>query len=654
MDAYNQRVAGSISLKSFSLWFLVLLILFTFWLYSPDYSDSFVGDDFVQQWRIRKLIEEPIQAYKIFNPVWTDWYFRPIQNLWILGNRMLFGVNPFGYYYLQIGMHLLAISVLYRLSRKLKVNIPGALLTALLFAVSSQHLLTVSWISSIGNVISALATLAAVFSFTSYLDNRNSIKYLIITSAFLLISLLAHELAFFLPFLLVGLWWVHVRQLRPKRIEIGIVIGFIGIAASYALIQIFRPNANVHLSGSYFVDLEKVIKPSEIARFISSISLRWFGIDELIWSRNLVDFVSDNLLLQIAVAMSTLVFVILWFLRGGFAARLGLIWAALQLGFLFLILWVQRPALLDGRHLYSAWAGMSLALGASFQNGLGFQDSSISLGRLGSKKRPAILLIVVLFLVLQFREIQIIQQTISDLTRLVAQGEAQMKAILPEVNEGTRVFSTRFILTPEYFAPAAAVWYGRSELTGGSLDVLKKYSRASNQFFVFDYDGGNLYNLMPELQEYKETRLLWRDAPKSAQLLVGDQPGVLEENNIAFDQIVGPKNDRRIAISLSGQESGWISFSYQLMVPRDGQLAFSIAGIDGQLFRVRIAPEASEESEVVFDQIFEMPIDGYWFDVLLPLSQYDGQIIELFFELNSGQSGQSVQGNWGNPRIVVN
>jgi hypothetical protein len=90
------------------------------------------------------------------------------------------------------------------------------------------------------------------------------------------------------------------------------------------------------------------------------------------------------------------------------------------------------------------------------------------------------------------------------------------------------------------------------------------------------------------------------------------------------------------------------------MVPRDGQLAFSIAGIDGQLFRVRIAPEASEESEVVFNQIFEMPIDGYWFDVLLPLSQYDGQIIELFFELNSGQSGQSVQGNWGNPRIVVN
>ncbi len=94
MDAYKRRVTGSIGLKILGLWFLVLLFLFTVWLYLPDYSDSFVGDDFVQQWRIRKVIEDPIQAYRIFNPVWTDWYYRPMQNLWFLGNRLLFGVNP--------------------------------------------------------------------------------------------------------------------------------------------------------------------------------------------------------------------------------------------------------------------------------------------------------------------------------------------------------------------------------------------------------------------------------------------------------------------------------------------------------------------------------------------------------------------------------
>jgi hypothetical protein len=654
MEAYKQHGTGPISLKSFSLWFLVLLFLFSVWLYSPDYSDSFVGDDFVQQWRIRKLIEDPIQAYKIFNPIWTDWYYRPIQNLWILGNRLLFDVNPYGYYYLQIGWHLLAISLLYRLSRKLKVNIPGALTTAVLFAVSSQHLLTVSWISSIGNVISASTALVATLAFTSYLEDRNNNRYLFITWVFLLISLLAHELAFFLPFLLLGLWWVSVRQEKSERIEIKGVVVLFGIAIAFALIQIFRPNANVHISSSYFVNLEKVIRPSEIAGFLSSLSVRWLAMGELMQSRNLVNFISNNLLLQIAVVMAILVMIVIWFMRGNTAIRFGLIWAALQLYFLFLVLWVQRPDLLDGRHLYSAWAGLSLALGASLQFALDFQIPNIRYRWLWKRRHPVILFVVPLFLIFQIRELQITQETISNLTRLVKQSEVQMKTILPEVNDETRVFSSRFILSPEYFAPAAAVWYGRSEIIGGSLDVLKKYSRATNQFFVFDHDDGSLYNLMPELQRFRETYLLWRTPPKSVQLLSGDQSVDLDESNIGLDQIIGPKDDRRIAIGLSGQESGWISFSYQLTVPKGGQLAFSIAGIDGQVFRVRILPTASKEPKVVFAQSFEATTDGYWFDALLPLELYEGQDIELYFELNSGSSGQSMQGYWGNPRIVVN
>jgi len=114
---------------------MIVILLIAAILFLPSYLDSYLGDDFVQQWRIRKLIGEPFRALNVFNPDWTDWYYRPLQNLWILFNRQLFGLTPAAYYFLQVSWHLVSISLLFRVARGFGAGRLAALLAAGLFSI---------------------------------------------------------------------------------------------------------------------------------------------------------------------------------------------------------------------------------------------------------------------------------------------------------------------------------------------------------------------------------------------------------------------------------------------------------------------------------------------------------------------------------------
>ncbi|MFQ5421703.1 MAG: hypothetical protein ACE5EY_15225, partial [Anaerolineae bacterium] len=94
------------------------LLLVTLIILMPPYADNFIGDDYFQLNRVMELAARPSAAWQVLNPFWQPWYYRPWQNGWILANRLIFGFNPFGYYWLQILMHLLVMALLYRVGRR--------------------------------------------------------------------------------------------------------------------------------------------------------------------------------------------------------------------------------------------------------------------------------------------------------------------------------------------------------------------------------------------------------------------------------------------------------------------------------------------------------------------------------------------------------
>ncbi len=217
----------------------------------------------------------PENAVEIFGPFWTDWYYRPLQNLWFLLNRLIFGQLPPGYYFLQIYCHLITVSLVFLIAKSLRLGRWIAFGVATLFAINGQHQLTVGWISSIGNVLGTMFALAAFAAYLGYLQKPNRKRYLPLTILFTLLSLLSNEVGIVLPFFLVGLrllWPVSIQISRSEKVSAAILVC---LTALYIIIQIIRPNANLVVGDDFISSLPGAFTPDQIGQFTSATLSRW-------------------------------------------------------------------------------------------------------------------------------------------------------------------------------------------------------------------------------------------------------------------------------------------------------------------------------------------------------------------------------------------
>ncbi len=629
---------------------LIALLLMTLWLYMPPYLDSFIGDDFVQQWRIRELLDKPLAAYKVLSPFWTDWYYRPLQNIWFLTNRLIFNLIPAGYYYLQLCWHLLAVSLIFNISRQLHVGRAGAIVASAFFAISGQHQLAIGWISNIGNVVCTTLSLAAFATFVAYLKNSNRWEFLVTTLLLYVFALLAHEQGFVLPFFLLfaKLIWPGRPPFRLREILVGAIVCFISIA--YIYLQVSRPNANVAIGSDFLSLAATALLPVSAGRFVINSLPAWLPVHVSLFTAQTTNGQLAPPWQATIIFILLLLFLVILLRRASIAIRLGLAWAVFNLGFFYLALWIQRPELFDSRHLYSAWAGVCFVVGVVFQSLYDISQSN----KINQRQRQAWTLFlgfgVILILFLQAKQISFEQDRLFAHTRQVFSVENQMKSLLPSITSDTRVFAARFILTPPYFVPAAGVWYGQPGLSGGSLQSLKKYSSVMNDFYLFDNADGKLYNLIPELQEYQRSIFLWDDMLLGAKWLRENSEVTLPPNAYDFDVIAGPENERRLAMQVHPQESGWASLTYKVKVPQRSHLAVAVFGEPGLIFRIRLVNTHGDEQTLLQHSIICSQTS--WQKFLIPLSGYYDQEAMFYFELAS-RSGNTKPGYWTTPRIVI-
>ncbi len=259
--------------------------------------------------------------------------------------------------------------------------------------------------------------------------------------------------------------------------------------------------------------------------------------------------------------------------------------------------------------------------------------------------------ILILFLTRQLGIVRTEQEALLGHAMLVEESEQQLDEILSQPNQGTRLYATRFLLTPPYLPPVASVWFDIPDLTGGSLVALKYNRDVSNQDYVLDYEDGILYNLMPELQQSKRTIFLWRESPASARLLYENKSRVLEDEEVEFDQILGVAGNNRFGIAVQAAEAGWVSLQYDVNIPIESQLAFGLFPHSQQSYRVR-AVDGEGESRLLYSLDAKTEAAD-WLDVYLPLERYEGQDVEFYFDFQAGRSLEA-QGFWANPRLIIN
>jgi len=629
--------------KNVSLALMVLLLLFSMGALLAPYFIHFIGDDYVQLWRIRNIVASPESAIEIFSPYWTDWYYRPLQNLWFLLNRLIFGLEPPGYYFLQIYCHLIVVSLVFLIARGLRLGRWVAFGVATLFAINGQHQLTVGWISSIGNILSIMFAMASFAAYLGYLRYPERKQYVSLTVLFAVFAMLSHEVGFVLPFLLLGLRLLWPISLPVNRLEktAGTLIACLTIL--YLTIQIIRPNANLVVDNEFLSRLPAALTPAQISQFASAMLSRWFPISI---STDLMPVSTPSwIFVSVLIALT-----ILLFIRGNLATKIGLLWIILQFGFLFLVLWNHRPELFNSRHLYGAWVGLCFVVGGLLQSLYEFIEQKNSGCWHKNTYFGGMATILILFLIFQLGIIRSEQDAMLEHANQVEKSRLQLEEILPDPNRNNRLFAKRFILTPPYLPPVASVWFDTPDLAGGSLVALKNQHDVNNQDYVLDYEDGVLYNLLPELQQSRHTYLLWRQPPLSAMLLYESDSRPLNNEELQMDELVKRTGRNRFGIVVQPGETGWASLLYEVTIPEDSQLAFGLFPSPKQSYRVR-AVDSEGESQILYS-LKATAEATEWLDVYLPLSEYQGEAVDLYFEYQAHPNAKA-QGFWANPRLVM-
>jgi hypothetical protein len=603
------------------------LLLLALLLYFPPYATEFVGDDFVQVGMVDGWIDNPAAGIATFDPGWSGWYYRPLQNLWFLLDRLLFGLHAAGYYGFNVLWHALATALVYATARQLGLKQPASLVATALFAVHVQHHSVASWLSSVAIMMQAAFSLAAFASYLHWRRTPLALRWLALALLFSLLALFSHEEGVLLPPFLLAYHLLTGGRLRRSPATTTLLF-LLAAAVLAAAVHVARPNLTLTVHGAGISPYLAALRPASIAGFLATVVGSW-----TLLTRNAAG--TDLLNALLGIPGGTIIFLLLLALLAWAVARrsriavAGLLWAGLHLAFVYLALWVQEPALFAGRHLYAAGAGLVFAL------------ATLVPARLSRAAQLALVAALLLWLALQARHIAADHRAWLAHTQEVAHARAQLRAILPEATAETRIFANRFVLKPAFAPYAAAVWYAQPAVDGGSLQLFKAEEWLGPDDYLLDYEDGTLTNLLPELQEADRTRLLWQ--PQLRLSAAG-----ADEPQIDTGVVAGPLGDRRLAVGIqpAGRASVTLSYTLPENLPR-ATLTVAFWGEPG----LRYAALLANDQPILLGE-GETTADQGWHEMVLELPQTLNPPLRLQLTLSPREGASPGWGYWTIPRIT--
>lgn len=138
---------------------------------------------------------------KIFTVFHMD-AFQPVTLLSYLFEYHFFGLNPLGYHFTNLILHLLNCVFVFWFIFLLSGRISVSLVTAVLFGIHPLQVESVAWISERKGLLYAFFFLGALISYSYYLKKGRALKYYYLSIFLFLFSLLAKATAVTLPMML--------------------------------------------------------------------------------------------------------------------------------------------------------------------------------------------------------------------------------------------------------------------------------------------------------------------------------------------------------------------------------------------------------------------------------------------------------------------
>jgi tetratricopeptide (TPR) repeat protein len=254
---------------------LLLVLLATFLVYRPALTGAVLWDDNAH------ITKPELRSFDGLSSIWlklgaTQQYYPLLHSaFWI--EHKLWGDSVLGYHLVNVLWHMISVSLVYSILRKLKV--PGALLAAAIFAVHPVMVESVAWISEQKNTLSAVFYLNAMRVYLEFDESRRRRLYFLATGLFLL-GLFTKTVTATLPAALLVIFWWQRGRLSWKRDVVPLVPFFVlGAAAGLLTAWVERT-----LIGAQGEDFNLGI----LDRCLLAGRVVWFYLGKLVWPDNLM------------------------------------------------------------------------------------------------------------------------------------------------------------------------------------------------------------------------------------------------------------------------------------------------------------------------------------------------------------------------------
>jgi tetratricopeptide (TPR) repeat protein len=259
------------------LFFALLLTVATILAYHGAWNGGFIWDD---------------DAYVTKNPLLTAadglsriWFsfdapsqYFPLVYTVFRWERSWWGLQPTGYHWVNLLLHLGNALLVWRLLGRLRI--PGALFAAFIFALHPVQVESVAWITELKNVLMGFFFLLTLLAWVKFVDDRTKRRWLFYGAGifFYTLALSAKTTACTLPAALLLILWYEEKRISARRLAQVLPFALLGLAAGLLTIWWERFHQGTH--GDLF-------SLGPVERLLVASHAIWFYLGKLLWPHNL-------------------------------------------------------------------------------------------------------------------------------------------------------------------------------------------------------------------------------------------------------------------------------------------------------------------------------------------------------------------------------
>ncbi|HYY29009.1 MAG TPA: tetratricopeptide repeat protein [Chthoniobacterales bacterium] len=264
------------AMSRYRVWiFALLLITAATIAYLPALNGTPLWDDDAH------LTRPELRSLEGLTRIWTQpsvtQQYYPLVHTAFWTEHQLWGDAHRWYHVTNILIHCLSALLLLQILRKLEI--PGAWLAALIFAIHPIQVETVAWISELKNVLSGAFYFASILVYLRFDETRRAAPYWMSLALFLA-GLLSKSVIATLPAILLVIFWWKRGTLSFKR-DLLPLIPFFLLGIGFGL---FTAWVERNLIGAQGADYNYTI----VERGLIAGRVIWFYLSKLFWPAELI------------------------------------------------------------------------------------------------------------------------------------------------------------------------------------------------------------------------------------------------------------------------------------------------------------------------------------------------------------------------------